>query len=148
MRDKVTVVTKVLLDFMFYVGMIVCLTLPIILKYCGKYYANFADYYIELCILFFLSGVFAVLILLELRKMFRTVINDDCFTKENVRSLKRMRTYSFTIALVTSFRLALYITPAVFVIILVFFIAGLFSNVLSRVFDKAVTYKLENDLTI
>jgi hypothetical protein len=27
-------------------------------------------------------------------------------------------------------------------------IAGLFSLVLSRVFDTAVTYKLENDLTI
>ena len=34
------------------------------------------------------------------------------------------------------------------VVILVFVIAGLFSKVLARVFDKAVTYKLENDLTI
>ena len=33
-------------------------------------------------------------------------------------------------------------------VILVFIIAGLFSKVLSSVFDKAVTYKLENDLTI
>lgn len=148
MKDKITMATKILLDFMFYVGIIGCLTLPATLKYCGKYYDNFANYYIELCILFFLSGVCAVLILLELRKMFRTVINDDCFTKENVTSLKRMGIYSFAIAFVTSFRIVLYITPAVFVVIIVFFIAGLFSNVLSRVFDKAVTYKLENDLTI
>ena len=37
---------------------------------------------------------------------------------------------------------------AVLITILVFVIAGLFSLVLSRVFDAAVAYKLENDLTI
>ena len=39
-------------------------------------------------------------------------------------------------------------TPATFVIILTFFIAGLFSHVLSLVFAEAVRYKEENDLTI
>ena len=39
-------------------------------------------------------------------------------------------------------------TPATFVIILTFFIAGLFSYVLSMVFAEAVRYKEENDLTI
>ncbi|MFR7841817.1 MAG: hypothetical protein ACLU3U_01230 [Gallintestinimicrobium sp.] len=55
---------------------------------------------------------------------------------------------SFCIAAVTALRLFLYLTPAVLITILVFVIAGLFSLVLSRVFDAAVTYKLENDLTI
>lgn len=148
MKDRITIFTKILLDFMFYAGILVCLSLPISIKLYGYYNSYFADNYLELCIIFFLSGVFAVLIILELRRMFRSVINDDCFVQENVRSLKRMGTYSFGIAAVTCFRIALYITPAVFVVILVFIIAGLFSKVLSRVFDKAVTYKLENDLTI
>lgn len=39
-------------------------------------------------------------------------------------------------------------TTAVIVIVLVFVIAGLFSKVLSKVFDRAVYYKLENDMTI
>ena len=34
------------------------------------------------------------------------------------------------------------------VVILVFVIAGLFSRVLAMVFEQAVTYKEENDLTI
>jgi hypothetical protein len=80
--------------------------------------------------------------------MFNSVIKDDCFTRENVISLKRMGNYSFIIAVITCLRLFLYLTPAVMVVILVFVIAGLFSKVLSRVFDKAVTFKLENDLTI
>ena len=76
------------------------------------------------------------------------MINDDCFIPENVISLRRMGTYSLIIALITAGRLFLYITPSVLIVILVFVIAGLFSKVLSQVFDKAVTYKLENDYTI
>jgi uncharacterized membrane protein len=148
MRDRITILTKVLLDFMFFGGIFVCLTLPILIKVYGTYNSYFAKNYIELCALFFLSGVFAVLIIWELRKMFKSVIRDDCFIKENVVSLRKMGSYSFAIAFITSLRLFLYLTPAVLVVILVFIIAGLFSKVLSRVFDKAVTYKLENDLTI
>ena len=57
-----------------------------------------------------------------------------------------MSIYSFFIAIITACRLFLYLTPAIFIIILVFVIAGLFSKVLAGVFDKAITYKLENDL--
>ena len=87
-------------------------------------------------------------VIYELRRMFKSVLDDNCFIHENVTSLRRMGTYSFFIALITSCRLFLYLTPAVIVVILVFVIAGLFSKVLSKVFDKAVTYKEENDLTI
>lgn len=148
MRDKITILTKILLDAMFYGGIFVCITLPITIKFYGNYNTYFLKNYIELCLLFFFSGIFAVLIIWELRKMFNSVIKDDCFTRENVISLKRMGNYSFIIAVITCLRLFLYLTPAVMVVILVFVIAGLFSKVLSRVFDKAVTFKLENDLTI
>ena len=108
----------------------------------------FEQFYIHLVILFAISGVLAELILYELRNMFRTVLANDCFVEANVKSLNRMGTYSFLIALVTAGRLLLYLTPAVMIVILVFVIAGLFSKVLSQVFDRAVAYKLENDLTI
>ena len=39
-------------------------------------------------------------------------------------------------------------TIAMGVVILVFVIAGLFSKVLSFVFEQAVAYKEENDLTV
>ena len=148
MKDKLTLFTKYLLDFMFYMGIVVIITLPLTIKLYGHYNTYFAENYYSLCVIFFLSGIFAVLILRELRKMFRSVLNDDCFIRENVISLERMSIYSFFIAVITACRLFLYLTPAVLVVILVFVIAGLFSKVLARVFDKAVTYKLENDLTI
>ncbi|NBK90628.1 DUF2975 domain-containing protein [bacterium 1XD21-13] len=145
---NVTKITKGILDFMFYAGILVCLTLPVSLRFVGAYFPHYAIFYIPMLILFLISGIFAILIIWELRSMFRTVLNGDCFVKENVRSLKRMGNDSFCIAAVSAVRLLIVITPATLVIILVFIIAGLFSKVLSNVFDQAVTYKLENDLTI
>lgn len=148
MKDKLTLFTKYLLDFMFYAGIIVIVTLPLSIRFYGTYNRYFADNYYSLLVILFLSGIFAVLILQQLRKMFGSVLNDDCFIHENVVSLEKMSIYSFFIAVITACRLFIYLTPAVFIVILVFVIAGLFSKVLAQVFDKAVTYKLENDLTI
>lgn len=147
-RLNITKITKGMLDFMFYAGILVCLTLPATLKFLGEYFPHYKIFYFPMLLLFFISGIFAILIILELRCIFRTVLNENCFVKENVQSLKRMGNYSFCIAAVSVFRLFIVITPATLVIILVFVIAGLFSKVLSNVFDQAVTYKLENDLTI
>ena len=148
MNSKLTKVTKLILDIMYVLGIPVCLSLPITFKLYGQINSYFSRYYVQLIILFFLSGVFAILIIGELRKMFKTVLNGDCFVTENVTSLRKMGTYSFCIAIITVIRLFLYITPGVLVVVLVFLIAGLFSKVLSEEFDKAVTYKLENDFTI
>lgn len=148
MKDKLTIVTKTILDVMFYGGVVVTILVPFIISYYGRYNSYFGDNVISLSILFIFSGILAVLIIWELRKIFRSVLNDNCFIRENVNSLQRMGSYSFGIAILSSCRLFLYLTPAVIIVILVFVIAGLFSKVLSKVFDKAITYKLENDLTI
>ena len=148
MKDKLTLFTKYLLDFMCYCGIFVIVTLPFSIKFYGRYNSYFKNNYYSLLVVFFLSGIFAVLIINELRKMFRSVLSDDCFIRENVISLEKMSTYSFFISVIMACRLFIYITPAVLILILVFVIAGLFSKVLAQVFDRAVTYKLENDLTI
>ena len=93
-------------------------------------------------------GILAILIIGELRKMFRTVLADDCFVRENIVSLQRMGTYSFIIAVICLLRMVLYLTVAMLTLVLVFVIAGLFSKVLAFVFDKAIDYKEENDLTV
>lgn len=148
MNSKLTAFTKALLDFMYYAGIIVTILVPLIISWYGNYNSYFGNNVITLSIIFIASGIFAVLIIRELRKMFKSVLADNCFIPENVTSLRKMGTYSFFIAAITCCRLFLYLTPAVLVVILVFVIAGLFSKVLSQVFDAAVTYKLENDLTI
>lgn len=137
-----------ILDIMFFSGIIVTATLPLTMKLYGKYNSFFADYYLPMVIIFMISGTLAVFIIYELRKMFRTVLEDDCFVSGNVVSLNRMGIYSFAIAVTSILRFPLYFTPAVAIIIIVFLIAGLFSRVLAIVFAKAVEYKEENDFTI
>ena len=147
-RSTLILFTKGLLDFMFFSGLLICLSVPFLFKLAGRYYSIFERYYIPFSIIFMLAGAFALAILRELRLMFRTVINENPFVKENVISLKRMGYCAFVIALFMATKLLLVVTPATLVLVLVFIIAGLFSIVLSQVFDQAVTYKQENDLTI
>lgn len=139
---------KWLLDIMYYSGCVTCISIPILLKYMGQYYSIFQTDYIPMCILFFITGVFAVMIISELRKMFQTVLQQNCFIQQNVTSLKKMGYYSIIISFATMVRLFYIITPSTVIIIIIFFIAGLFSFVLSKVFQQAVNYKQENDLTI
>lgn len=140
--------TKYLLDFMFWSGIVLTAALPWLFRRAGRFYPNLANYYAFNVALFMLSGAGAVLIIFELRRMFATVLRDDCFVLSNVNSLRRMGFYSIGVAAVTAARMLLIFTPATLIIVLVFFIAALFSFVLAGVFDKAVSYKLENDLTI
>ncbi len=140
--------TKLILDFMFYTGVVICATVPLIFKQAGKYFSIFREFYLPFSIIFFIAGVFALVIVWELRTIFKTVIKEDPFVRENVRSLKRMGVSSFCITVMMLTRLLFVITPAALVLVAVFAIAGLFSLVLSQVFDQAVTYKQENDLTI
>jgi hypothetical protein len=148
-KDPFVKFTKTILDFMFYVGIIVCATVPLSFRFVGEHiFKIFSQFYLPFCIIFMIAGVFALIILWELRRMFRTVLREDPFVKENVISLKRMGVCAFIIAVCMAARLFFVITPAALVLIAVFVIAGLFSLVLSMVFDQAVTYKQENDLTI
>ncbi len=137
---------------MYFAGIVVTVLLPFpgLVQRVAEF-LDFHDYeghYAEIIVIYFVLGILAVLILGELRKMFRTVLADDCFVKDNVVSLQRMGTYSFVIAVICLLRTVLYMTIAMLVLVLVFIIAGLFSKVLAFVFDRAVEYKLENDLTI
>ncbi|NLP35109.1 MAG: DUF2975 domain-containing protein [Clostridiales bacterium] len=147
-KNPIVIFTKYLLDFMFFAGVLVCVTVPWLFKLAGKFFKIFRDYYIPYSIIFMLAGVFALIILWNLRKMFDTVVREEPFVRENVISLKRMGACAFVIAILMSIRLFFVVTPAALVLVAVFLIAGLFSIVLSQVFDQAVTYKQENDLTI
>lgn len=147
-KESIIRITKYLLDFMFFAGIIATVTLPFSAKWVINYLPDLEARYTEYVILYFVLGVLAIAVLGELRKMFRTVLADNCFVYDNVVSLQRMGTYSFMIALISLVRTLLCMTIAMLVVILVFVIAGLFSKVLAFVFERAVNYKEENDLTI
>lgn len=147
--EKLIRVTKIMLDVMFYSGIAVLVTLPLTLRYAGIYYSRaFQEYYVMMLIIFALSGVCGIVIIAQLRHMMHTVVQKNCFVYENVRSLKVMGIMSALIVMLFFTKCFYLPTPATFIIVLTFFIAGLFSEVLSFVFQEAIRYKEENDLTI
>ena len=102
---------------MFYAGIAACLTLPLSLKFIGNYFPHYQIFYYPMLALFFISGIFAVLIVRELRRMFATVLKEDCFVEENVKSLRKMGTCSFLHYGNQHHTAFIIITPATLVII-------------------------------
>ena len=147
-KDTLIKYTKYFLDFMFYSGIVVTATLPLSVKMLGAFSEKIHAHYGETVVIYFALGIAAIVILRELRKIFRTVMDKNCFVHENVVSLDKMCKWSFFIVLMSIVRTLVYTTVAMLVVILVFTIAGLFSKVLSFVFEEAVGYKEENDFTI
>lgn len=141
-------VTKYLLDFMFYGGILVTASLPWSIKWIGEQLPYLIRHYEESVIIYFVLGIAAEKLLWELRKIFKTVLAENCFVRENVVSLQKMGNWSFFIALMAGVRSIVYMTIAMSVVIFVFLVAGLFSKVLSFVFEQAVAYKEETDWTI
>lgn len=141
-------ITKYLLDFMFYAGMVVIVTLPFSIKFVGNYLPGVVEHYEETVLVYFVLGIAAEVLVRELRRIFKTVLEQNCFVEANVVSLRKMGDWSFFIALMSIVRIFLYATVAMMVVVLVFVIAGLFSKVLAMVFEEAVHYKEENDLTV
>ncbi len=147
-RETLIKFTKYGLDMMFYGGILVTATLPFSLKFVGRYLDRVAEHYAEAVIIYFVLGIAAIVIIRELRKIFKTVINKDCFVQANVESLKKMGKWSFFIVIMSIVRSIVYLTMVMLVVILVFTIAGVFSMVLSFVFEEAVGYKEDSDFTI
>lgn len=147
-KDTLIKLTKYLLDFMFFSGIAVTASLPITIKILGSFFETVHAHYLESLVIYFVLGIAAVVILRELRRIFKTVMEKNCFVRDNVISLDKMCKWSFFIVLMSIVRTLVYVTPAMLVVILVFTIAGLFSKVLSFVFEEAVGYKEENDFTI
>ena len=142
-------ITKYVLDIMYFGGFVVLITLPATIKFLGKYYSSvITKNFTFMLFVFGISGILGILIIGQLRRMMRTVIEDSCFVYGNVESLHKMAMMSIGIVIMFIFKLFFVPTPATGTIILVFFIAALFSQVLADVFEKAVNYKEENDLTI
>ena len=134
MNTKLVRFTKYMLDAMFYIGIVLTAALPVLFYFFGNYIEAFRKYYVFQCVIYMASGVMALLIVRELRKMFQTVLTENPFVMENAGSLRKMGKCSFMTAFLSIVRLPVSLTPATAVIIIVFTVAGLFSIVLCQVF--------------
>jgi len=149
-KKSLSTLVKYLLDMIFIGGIGIFLSLPISLKwYLLATYGvtSSISYYFLLCLLY-VTGLFALLIVNEIRKIFKTLHKNTPFILENVKSLSNMGIYAFIISFCYVFKIFFFNSIATIIIIMTFVIAGFFSIILSEVFNQAVEAKQENDYTI
>jgi len=151
---------KISLDIMIVVGIVIYFILSkgILMK---KGINMEPSRFIITYILFSIGGISIILILFNLRKVVRSLINITPFVKDNVLCLKRISLLSFVISICyalnfvingqyKNFNIAYIDSSGIHTDIefLIFFFAGCFILILSEVFKQAVEVKEENEFTI
>ena len=82
-------ITKYVLDIMYFGGFVVLITLPATIKFLGKYYSSvITKNFTFMLFVFGISGILGILIIGQLRRMMRTVIEDSCYM--GMKSLHKM----------------------------------------------------------
>jgi membrane protein DedA with SNARE-associated domain len=149
MHSRLNLFTYWFLIILSIVGAAIWISMPYLVPFLFGAYGETSKESVSMIVISLMAaGVPAILILLGLVRIMRTVIRDDCFVEANVRSLRRMGIYAFLITGIMLVRIVLYNTLSVMLIAVVFFTAGLFCQVLASVFERAVAYKLDDDMTI
>lgn len=138
-----------ILYFILIGGGVIFITLP----FCLKWYLEFSNIYttsnyIKILVILYSSGILALGIVNFTIKLLKNVNKNKPFSKDNVKLLRNISIFCLIIAVI--YLIAIPIIKSVFTIILfmIFTIMGFMCNVLSGLFDKAIEYKEENELTI
>lgn len=142
--------TKLLVDFMFYCGIIVCALIPVLIYKFASVSPMLSEVPGKTIAVLMVSGVMAIYILWEIRHIFKTLVSRDTnpFILANVKSLRKMAVASLIIAITYIAKCLFWFTMATAIIIIIFAIASLFCLVLADVFEQAIVYKEESDLTV
>ena len=149
-KSLIHYITKYLIDVMFFGGIIACICVPLIVKWIAGVY-RFRDmsiYTRQLTVVLYISGICAVYILFNLKRMFKTLITGNPFVGENVSCFRRISAACAVIAAAYLIKCILIFTPASAIIALVFAVGCLFCLTLKDLFKAAIEYKEENELTI
>jgi len=140
--------TKILVDVMFYVGIIICIALPFAMPVIARFLQYPDEIVLPHTITLFTSGLCALYILWQLKIIFKTLFGGDPFVDANVSCLRKAAVASLLIALIYLIKMIFWFTPSTAAIFIIFSLAGLFCLTLKDVFKQAIVYKEENDWTV
>ena len=141
-------VTKILIDIMFFGGIAACAVLPFILTGVLSFIGANPELRLIYTVIFLSSGLSAVYILYQLKRMFKTLVGGNPFVAENVSSLRKCAVAGALIALIYLIRLIFWFTIAASVIVVIFALLSLFCLTIKDLFKQAIVYKEESDWTV
>ncbi len=148
-KKGVSGAVKHMLDIMLIGGLVVLPSLPVSLKWClGNLTWGAGENYRFLLVFLFLTGVFGLVMIYELRRMFCSINDHTPFSRQNIASLRRIATMALFISVAYMIKIIFYISFLTIIISIAFLLFGLAGLVFSEVFRQAVEVKEENDLTI
>lgn len=149
-KSAVHFIAKGLVDVMFYGGIVCVLAVPWLAKWLDAWFneGHHPHYYAIVIPILFLSGILAVTILYCLKKMYRTLLGGNPFVEENIQCFRKMAAACGGIAVIYFVKCFLLFSPATVIVMLVFVVGMLFCLTLKDIFQQAICYKEENDLTI
>ncbi len=147
-KSLVYKITKILIEILFYLGIACIICIPFIADLLKKYALLKEGFYMPFCFILLITGVSCEYILFILRKMYKSLLNGNPFSAENVTAFRKLGLACCVSAIVFFIKLIFAPTFATLVITLIFVIGTLFCLTLKEVFKQAVYYKEENDLTI
>ena len=140
--------TKILVDIMFFGGILSCLALPFFMPDLLAFFGYPQEVRWLFTVILVAAGICTVYILYQLKAIFKTLLGGDPFVPRNVSSLRKCGVSSFLIAVIFSARLLYEFTIGSTIVIVIFILLGLFALTLKDVFKQAVAYKEENEWTV
>lgn len=143
-----TKITKYFVNIILLLGVLTTVLVPYIVPKIIKYYNLDNHLVLPTIITLIICGLLAVYILNQIRIMINTIFRGNPFVIENAISFKKMAIAAFIVAVIFIIKLLYWFTYATVIIVAVFVIAGLLSLTLKDIFEQAVKYKEDNDLTI
>ena len=144
-------ILRAVLYIIFAAGVLATVTMPFMIDtYMRVLYDAYSirdGYRTFIAVFLMVAGTLGLFIIFELIVMLRTMLKNP-FVKRNVRSLNIIGITAFIAAALFFAKCFLYVTFLTLIFGICLVILGLFSFTLANLFNKAVEYKEENDLTI
>ncbi|MCL1786991.1 MAG: DUF2975 domain-containing protein, partial [Defluviitaleaceae bacterium] len=112
--------TKILVDIMFYGGILTCAALPFILPTLLAWQGVQTAFRVQYTVVLFGSGLCAVYIMYQLKRMFKTLVGGNPFVVQNVSCLRKCAVASAAIAGIFLIRQFMWFTIAGTVTVIIF----------------------------
>ena len=141
-------VTKVLVDIMFYGGILFCIAIPFLMPTLVNFFGYKESVILPFTAILFSSGLCSLYILWQLKAMFKTLLGGNPFINANVSCLRKCSVASFFIVIIYIVKTIFWFSIMTSVVVILLSLMGLFCLTLKDVFKQAVAYKEENDWTV
>ena len=140
--------TKILLEIMFYGGILCCAAVPFIASSAAFYFGYSETMVVAFAIIIFSSGICSLFIIWQLKIVFKSLIAGNPFIPENVSCFRKCAVACFLIGIAFIIDILLAFTVVSVFIVIIFSLLGLFCLTLKDVFKQAIVYKEDQDWTV